>query len=68
VDAASAVGRVAPGGQELVHDGAAEAPCRIDGRDVDGRFLFYKVRATSPCSATPGPTCNGFRAQRAACP
>jgi len=46
-------GPVAPGVQSAVHAGAVGA----------GQMIYYKVRATSPCSGTPGPACDGFPGQ-----
>jgi hypothetical protein len=62
MDAATALGEAAPGSESLLHEGALDSPCSTTGMTAC-KLLFYKVRATSPCSAVPGPTCNGFPAQ-----
>lgn len=55
---------VVPAGvAEYRHATALNAPCQRGGVSSPCRLLFYKVRATSPCSETPGPLCNGFPAQ-----
>lgn len=59
IQAAPVVGPpVAVGAQADVHPGALDL----------GDLIFYKVRALSPCSGSPGPTCNGFPRQLPPCP
>lgn len=40
----------------------------VDGIETCPKLLFYKVRATSPCTGTRGPTCDGFPMQLLPCP
>lgn len=63
MDAATGLGQVPAGTERLEHAGALEMPCPLGAGMSPCRLLFYKVRATSPCSASPGPTCNGFPGQ-----
>lgn len=67
MDAATILQVAPPGVGEAAHVGAAVSPCRLGPVSTPCRLLFYKVRAASPCNATPGPTCNGFPRQ-ATCP
>jgi len=62
MDGANVISEATPQVEFLLHEGALLSPCPAAGMSPC-KLLFYNVRATSPCSATPGPTCDGFPAQ-----
>jgi len=44
--------------------GALESELSVPGTAVSPqRLVFFKLRATSPCTGTPGPACDGFPGQ-----
>jgi len=44
--------------------GALESEVTVPGAAVSPqRLVFFKLRATSPCTGTPGPACDGFPGQ-----
>jgi len=48
----------------LAAAGAPESEVTVLGAAVSPpRLVFFKLRATSPCTGTPGPACDGFPAQ-----
>ena len=63
MDAAPVIGEVPVGVEELPHPGGLGAPCFSGAGTTPCRLLYYKARATSPCTATPGPCCDGSPAQ-----
>lgn len=63
IENAPVVGEVQQEIGSVVHDGAIDTPCMILSNQSPCLLLCYQVRATSPCSTTPGTTCDGFPMQ-----
>jgi hypothetical protein len=51
-----------------VQDSGQPPLMQADGVNSCPDLVFYKVRGTSNCDATPGPLCDGFAAQVLPCP
>jgi len=48
----------------LAAAGAQESDVTVLGAAISSpRLVFFKLRATSPCTGTPGPACDGFPGQ-----
>jgi hypothetical protein len=63
LESAPVVGEQPQAAPTYRHTGAIESPCELPAGSSPCRLLCYQVRATSPCSATPGSACDGFPRQ-----